>query len=131
MNIRIHTLFIVNHTSYICLVLWRVRILFFKAVANFCGRVAIEAKSIFSQISSPFHIKSWWRLRITIKITTLKRRFLLFYYNLRFLYYFAFLGFFLQWIKVICIFSKFQNFKKVPYRELREFLNQVFTLYVI
>ena len=35
---RIYTLFIVKHLSYICIVLWRVRILFFKAVANFCRK---------------------------------------------------------------------------------------------
>ena len=40
MNITIHTLFIVNHPSYICIVLWRVRILIFKAVANFCRKGA-------------------------------------------------------------------------------------------
>ena len=38
MNIRIHILLIVYHPSYMCIVLWRVRFLFFKAVANFCRK---------------------------------------------------------------------------------------------
>ena len=38
MNITIHTLYIVNHPSYICIALWRVHILIFKA--NFCRKGA-------------------------------------------------------------------------------------------
>ena len=40
LNRTIHALFIVNLSSYICIVLWRVCIQIFKAVASFCWKGA-------------------------------------------------------------------------------------------
>ena len=47
----IHTLFIVNHPSYICIVLWRVHILISRPSPTSVGKAPIEAMSEISHVT--------------------------------------------------------------------------------